>query len=397
MEALVESILQSMSNVKKPQQTFLKALFAVLVVFQGRATFRNMSRYTDMSEKRFSRWYRRSFDFVEFTVLLLLQSLPKDSIKIAAIDASFINKSRQSTDGLGWFYNGVAGEAQRGLEASVVCVVDLKANTAYALDARQTIDEEYKTRVDLYAEQVVSLSPQLQKLGIRHVAADAYYSKVKFVSRVTEAGLDIVGKLRVDAQLKWLYEGEYKGRGRPRKFDGKVDFINDLERFQLVGALNDETQVYAAVVHSTHLKRAIRVVMLRWKKKGKIGTALLYSTDTTLDAITLVAYYKARFQIEFLFREAKQHTGLTHCQSPRKEAIHTHINASLIALTLLKLEDRSKKQVDTETVISMTSWKRRKFNQHLMIRLFDTLGLSLKRIKITHAYELMCDYGAIVS
>ena len=376
METLVESILQSMSNVKKPQQAFLKTLFSVLTVFQGRATFRNMSRYADVSEKYFSRWYRRHFDFVEFMVQLLLQSLPKDSIKIAAIDASFISKSRQSTDGLGWFYNGVAGEAQRGLEASVVCVVDLKANTAYALDARQTIDEANKTRVDLYAEQVVSLSPQLQKLGIRHVAADAYYSKVKFVSRVTEVGLDIVGKLRVDAQLKWLYEGEYSGRGRPKKFAGKVDFTNDLARFQFAGTLNDGAKAYTTVVYSKSLKRTIRVVMLRWEKNGKIGTALLYSTDTTLDAMTLIAYYKARFQIEFLFREAKQHTGLTHCQSPRKDAIHTHMNASLIALTLLKLEDRSEKQVDTETVISMASWKRKKFNQHLMIRLFDELGLS---------------------
>jgi hypothetical protein len=30
----------------------------------------------------------------------------------------------------------------------VVCVVDVKANTAYALDARQTLDEKDKTRVD---------------------------------------------------------------------------------------------------------------------------------------------------------------------------------------------------------------------------------------------------------
>ncbi|WP_284047118.1 hypothetical protein [Halomonas llamarensis] len=29
---------------------------------------------------------------------------------------------------------------------------------------------------------------------------------------------------------------------------------------------------------------------------------MLFSTDTSLDAMTLVTYYKARFQIEFLFR-----------------------------------------------------------------------------------------------
>jgi hypothetical protein len=160
---------------------------------------------------------------------------------------------------------------------------------------QRLLDEKDKTRVDLYAEQVVSLSPQLHKLGIHHVAADAYYSKEKFVSRVTAAGLNVVGKLRADANVKWLYEGEYSGRGRPRNFDGKADFEKDLERFQLAGTLNDdETEVYTAVVYSPNLKRMIRIVMLRWEKNGKIGTALLYSTDTTLEAMTLVAYYKAR-------------------------------------------------------------------------------------------------------
>ena len=102
---------------------------------------------------------------------------------------------------------------------------------------------------------------------------------------------------------------------------------------------------------------------------------MLYSTDKELDALTLIKYYKSRFQIEFLFRDAKQYTGLTHCQSPRKEAIHMQVNASLTALNLLKIEDRKEKQTSEVTVISITSWKRRKFNRHLMCRLFDELGL----------------------
>ncbi|WP_373565936.1 transposase, partial [Microbulbifer okhotskensis] len=108
--------------------------------------------------------------------------------------------------------------------------------------------------------------------------------------------------------------------------------------------------------------------MLRSTNGEKESHALLYSTDTELDAMTLVAYYKSRFQIEFLFRDAKQHTGLTHCQSTRKEAMHLHVNASLTALNLLKIEDRKAKKTDEATVISIASWKRRKFNQHLMDR-----------------------------
>jgi hypothetical protein len=45
MKEIVEKILISMSTVKKHQRAFMLSLFAVLVVFQGKATFKNMSRY----------------------------------------------------------------------------------------------------------------------------------------------------------------------------------------------------------------------------------------------------------------------------------------------------------------------------------------------------------------
>ena len=91
MEDLIKTALQSMSNIQKPQRVFMTSLFVVLMVFQGKATFRNMSRYSEMSEKRFSRWYRKSFDFSQFNTILLSHSLPKNSDRIAAIDASFIS------------------------------------------------------------------------------------------------------------------------------------------------------------------------------------------------------------------------------------------------------------------------------------------------------------------
>ena len=49
-------------------------------------------------------------------------------------------KSGHHTEGLGWFYNGNAGAAQRGLEMSMISIVDSQSNTAYALDALQTLD-----------------------------------------------------------------------------------------------------------------------------------------------------------------------------------------------------------------------------------------------------------------
>jgi hypothetical protein len=56
------------------------------------------------------------------------------------------------------------------------------------------------------------------------------------------------------------------------------------------------------MVNCVNLKRTIRVVYLL----KNTGYAVLFSTDTELDALTLYRYYKARFQIEFLFRDAKR-------------------------------------------------------------------------------------------
>ena len=397
MDNIVKSALDSMSHIKKPQKTFISQLLSVLVVVQGKANFRNMSRYSSMSEKRFSRWFRRPFDFFRLNCLILSDVITKTREKIAALDASFVTKSGSKTEGLGMFWRGCNSRSEQGLEISLLSVIDLQSNTAYALHAEQTLDEDDKTRVDLYTEQVIRLANKILKLGITYLAVDAYYFKEKFVSAIVRSGLHIVGKLRKDADLLWLYSGPYSGHGRPKTYDGKVNPEKDLQRFEHVGKLETGEGVYTGIVYSKCLKRRIRVVMLRIQRGAKIGISLLYSTDTELDAITIVKYYKARFQIEFIFREAKQFTGLMDCQSCKKESTHTQINASFSSINVLKLEDLKVKNTDGETVISIATWKRRKFNQHLMCRVFDKLGLPLSNEKVMDAYQQLSSYGAIAA
>ena len=43
-----------------------------------------------------------------------------------------------------------------------------------------------------------------------------------------------------------------------------------------------------------------------------------------------------RFQLEFVFRDAKQFTGLTHCQARNKEALSFAFNASLTSVNLAR-------------------------------------------------------------
>ncbi|MCO1337138.1 hypothetical protein MO867_22710, partial [Microbulbifer sp. OS29] len=92
-----------------------------------------------------------------------------------------------------------------------------------------------------YADHAVKVATAIRALGIKCLAADAYFSKVKFVSAIILAGFHIVEKLQIDTNLQWLYEGAYKGTGRPRKYNGRVDFDTDMHRFDCVGFLNEKT------------------------------------------------------------------------------------------------------------------------------------------------------------
>ncbi|UOA09574.1 transposase [Methylobacter sp. S3L5C] len=150
--------------------------------------------------------------------------------------------------------------------------------------------------------------------------------------------LTLASKLRNDADLRWLYTGEQKAKGRSRMFAGKVCF-DGLSRFELAGEI-DGQRVYTAVVNALTFKRNLRIVYIVREEKGKTYTALLLCTDIDCAAMDILRYYKARFQIEFVFRDAKQYTGLCDCQTTSEAKLSFHFNALLAALNLLHLEDR---------------------------------------------------------
>ena len=128
--------------------------------------------------------------------------------------------------------------------------------------------------------------------------------------------------------------------------------------------------------------------------KPKPQTRLGRISDTDLDAQTLYRGYKARFQIEFLFRDAKQFTSLSACQARSQAKLHFHFNASMSALTLGKLEARQQGG-GAQAGFSMASLKRRAFNQHLLERISRHLAHGHSLEKSSPDYQDLCNYGTI--
>ena len=81
-----------------------------------------------------------------------------------------------------------------------------------------------------------------------------------------------------------------------------------------------------------------------------------------LDAQKVVTYYKARFQIELLFRDAKQFTGLSDGQTRDQKRLDFHFNAAFTTLNLSKVEHRQAKTHTPTKPFSMASIKGCYFN-----------------------------------
>ncbi|MFV0470961.1 MAG: hypothetical protein ACK5L7_02840, partial [Paludibacteraceae bacterium] len=75
---------------------------------------------------------------------------------------------------------------------------------------------------------------------------------------------------------------------------------------------DDSIQIYTAVVKAVAMKRTVRVVVVNYVENRKPTTKIYFSTNCRLNVMEILDIYKTRFQIEFLYRDAKQHTALNH-------------------------------------------------------------------------------------
>jgi hypothetical protein len=89
---------------------------------------------------------------------------------------------------------------------------------------------------------------------VEYLAVDGAYAKENFVSGAVALKLQVISKLRCDANLQFLYTGVQKQRGRPRKYAGKVD-LADLSGFTFVETVQPDVALYTAVVFHVSLKR----------------------------------------------------------------------------------------------------------------------------------------------
>ena len=390
--ALVSAILEKMTGIKKSRKKFILTIFMLYLGLRGRYNFLNMARYGQYSEQTYRNQFSQPFDFIEFNTLMIKTYC--SSHLVNAFDPSYIPKSGKKTEHLGMFWSGCSQKALPGFEIGGFAVVDVDNNTAFSLEAVQTpatkeLKAEGKTLVNHYAELVIERKDTLLSFS-KYLAVDGYFAKKEFIQPITEqTDIHIISRMRQDANLHHIYKGQPTGKkGRPKNLDGKIKMNNPDKRRIKLCYQNDTIKVYEAIVYSISLKRKVKLAYLElWKKDKYTGTyAVLFSTDLDLSGQQIYLYYKSRYQIEFLFRDAKQFTGLTHCQARSENKLTFHFNAALTAVSIAKAAYYLKNKTAKNESFSMSDIKTVHLNKIMADRIFNNLEIDLSCRKNRKVY-----------
>ena len=161
--------------------------------------------------------------------------------------------------------------------------------------------------------------------------------------------------------------------------------------------LRQKEKIHKARVYSKSLKKWINVVIVYQLKKNKWTHKIYFSTDLEMSAKTILAYYKARFQIEFLYRDAKQHTNLNYCQARSENKLHTHFNMVLTAVNVAKITHWLQQEKAIRKPFSMSDVKVGYSNDLQLNRFIRGFGIYTKSSKNKTIITKLRQFGKIAA
>jgi putative transposase len=284
------------------------------------------------------------------------------------------------THGLDRFFSGVLGQVVKGLEFNVFSLISVKERKSYPLAVEQTVRSEaekaelkkrwekrrkqsrkkrkskprgrpagVKNKVQKeveYSREMLRVGGLLRRLldlirhfvKVKHLVLDGHYGHAQAVRWAQENGLELVSKLRCDAALYEKYEGIYSGRGRRKKYGEKLNYEKVPDKYLRHQETEGEilTNYYQGKFVHRKFKGEINIVLIEKinLKEEKVARVILFSSDVELSWEKVLEYYSLRFQIEFNFRDAKQHFGLEDFMNTSERGVENAAGLSFLMVNL---------------------------------------------------------------
>jgi hypothetical protein len=295
-------------------------------------------------------------------------------------DESTITKSGKKTYGLDNFFSGVLNKVVRGIAIFSLSLVSIDERRSYPLQVEQVVRTEAEKAAARKAREKkksksgpktprrkrgrpkgsknrdktqVVLTPELKRIknmvknqlsaldhlvSVSYLALDGHFGNNNALQMVRQCGLHLVSKLRHDSALNFRYEGPQKSKGPRRKYGSKIDYQHIPQKYLVEQCTEGhiETRIYQAEMLHRNFAQTLNVVIVTRTNlhTGAFANVNLFSSDLDLPFQKIIDYYSLRFQIEFNFRDAKQHWGLEDWMNVNELPLTNALNLSLFMVNL---------------------------------------------------------------
>ena len=359
----------------------VQVVFAMLAM-TGRVTMLNISRWTSKggSYRTIQRFFNTVLPWPSlFWVFFRTQIFDPDDVYIIAADETIKPKNGKNTFGLDRFFSSTHGKTIPSLSFIALSLVSVNKRRSYPMTMEQIVRDNTSSETtqtsgakpdatpkatekrprgrpkgsknrDKTDVKITGVLKQLQmmlknllakvagSINLRYLVLDGYFGHNNALQMTLQCGLHLISKLRADSALRWqpteVQEGPgnrqiYGERFNPRQIDQKY-----RTSIQVDG--NIRVEIYQMNLRHKNFPELLNVVcVLRTNEKTEQQShTLLFSSDLALDADKMMDYYSLRFQIEFNFRDAKQHWGLQDFVNVNEIPVNNAANLSMFMVSV---------------------------------------------------------------
>jgi len=353
----------------------LRVVAQAMLAMTGRVTMLGLSRWTGKggSYRTIQRFFNTTMKWSLLQWVLIRTHLwEADEVMVAAGDDVIVTKSGKHTHGLDRFFSSIYGKVVPGLGFLSLSLISVKRRVSYPvvlepLEQAQTSKSQEKSQKKPQGERKrgrrkgsknrnrrdVELSPYLQfvqhhlkemlewigsRIKLVYFVFDGAFGNNDAVQMVRQIGLHLISKLRHDSALYFPYHGPYSGRGPRKKYGDKLNYQDIPEAYLKTSSIDKEVETKIYQMQMWHKKFSDLlnvVVMVKTNlKTNKVAHVVLFSSDLDLSYDLVIDYYRLRFQIEFNFRDAKQHWGLEDFMVVNETPVYNSANLAMFMVNV---------------------------------------------------------------
>ena len=362
----------------------LSRIALAMLAMTGRVTMLGLSRWTGTggSYRTIQRFFHRTLPWAAILwVFVRTQLLTSGDDVLLVGDACVVTKAGHKTHGVDRFFSSIFGKPVPGVSLFALALVSRSERQAFPVQVEQVLREpaepppptlpaakrkpgrpkgsstQAKADAPLNAEHT-RISTMIQGLlarigpylSVNYLVLDGHFGNHNAVLMARRLGLHLISKLRSDSALYYPYDGPYAGRG-PRRISGaRLNPSAIPEQYLKQTTMEDhvETCIYQVEARHETFDQPLNVVVIvkRHQKSGKQAHVYLFSSDRTLAWDVLRDDYQLRFQIEFVFRDAKQYWGLEDFMVIKEVAVTNAMNLAFFMVNLSRRLLRERRDTD---------------------------------------------------